>query len=265
MVTTSPQVAAVPSPPPPPPLPPLKPPRKEDELPKPLQHGLTDAVAADTLTKLLVAHAEAHNPRDARIIAVTTDSVSIFYRQPVREYWFKPLDQTVTIRVAPALPPRPTHADAAWVAEVARRLGAFAVRNDVPVARFLPPRHWQELVTLAVFLGFSALVAAHIAGVRFVAAYVFTSERRFNIAVGVHSAVLIKRSRDARQLGELLAQHWRGGRAALLLWRLAGWVEGWRAVERFRAEAALVRLRLLAEEEEEKDAAKQAKESKKKR
>ena len=261
MVTTSSQVAVVPSPPAP-----LKPPRKEDELPKPLQHELTDAVAADTLTKLLVEHAEAHNPCDARIIAVTADSVSIFYRQPVREYWFKPLDQTVTIRVAPALPPRPAHADAAWVAEMSRRLAAFAARNDVPVARFLPPHHWQELVTLAVFLGFSALIAAHIAGVRFVAAYVFTSERRFNIAVGVHSAVLIKRSRDARQLGELLAKHWRGGRAVLLLWRLAGWVEGWRAVERFRAEAAFVRLRLLAEEEEEeKDAAKQAKESKKKR
>lgn len=259
MVTTRSQVAVAPSPPASPV--PLKPPRKEDELPKPLQHELTDAVAAHTLNKLLTTHAEAHNPRDARIIAVTADSVSIFYRQPVREYWFKPLDQTVTIRVAPALPPQPAHADATWVAEVARRLAAFAVRDDVPVARFLPPRHWQELVTLAVFLGFSALVAAHIAGVRLVAAHVFTSERRFNIAVGVHSAVLIKRSRDARQLGELLAQHWRGGRAALLLWRLAGWLEGWRAVERFRAEAARVRLRLLAEEE---DATKRSKENKKK-
>ena len=103
------------------------------------------------------------------------------------------------------------------------------------------------LAALAVFLGFSAPVAAHTAGVCLVAVCIFTSERRFNITVGVHCAVLIKRSRDARQLGELLAQHWHGGRAALLQWRLAGWVEGWRAVERFCAEAAWVRLRLFTE------------------
>ncbi|KAF8544720.1 hypothetical protein BDD12DRAFT_814495 [Trichophaea hybrida] len=252
MATTRSQVALMPQTP-------LTSPKPSDELPKNLQDTLTSAVPDETLTKLLISHAEAHNPKSPRIVALTQDSVSIFYLQPVREYWFMPLKQTVTIRIAPSLPPVPKSPDEKWISTIASRLTKFAEKDEIPVDQYIPPVHWKEFMTLGVFVGFSLLILAHLFGVKAVEEWVFTTEMRFNIAVGVHCAVLIKRSRDIRQLGELLEKHWKGGRKGRLQWIVSGWIEGWRAVERLRTEVGRVRIFLVAQEERE------MKESKKKR
>jgi len=170
-----------------------------------------------------------------------------------------PLKQTVTIRIAPDLPVVPSNPDQKWMGEVATRLMRFAEKDEVPVDRYIAPAHWKEFMTLAVFVGFSLLIAAYLLGVRVVQEYVFATERRFNIAVAVHCAVLIKRSRDVRQLGDLLGKHWKGGRKGRFAWIVSGWMEGWRAVERLRAEVGRVRILMVALEEEG------TKESKKKR
>jgi hypothetical protein len=234
---------------------PLTPPKPEDELPSALQAALAAAVPAETLTKLLSQHSEASNPKDMRIIATTPNSVSIFYLQPVREYWYHPLKQTVTIRIAPNLPAYSGNADE-WVKEVADRLSQFASVEETPVRAYLPPKHWGDWMGVAIFMGFTLLIVAHLLSVPLVAQWVFTTEKRFNIAVAVHCGVLVKRSRDVRELGELLRKHWKGGRAPRLQWVMSGWIEGWRAVARFRREAARVNLEIAAREGEKRDSKK---------
>lgn len=230
---------------------PLSAPRPEDELPPALSAALTAAVPPATITTILERHVDAHKPQDPRIIALLPHSISISYLQPVREYWFHPLAQIHTVRITPALPPAPASpADqGAWIEAVVTRLDKFAAVKDAPVYSYLPPSHWRELLSIAIFGVFTLLIVAHIAGWPLVDEWIFTSERRFNMAMAVHCGILIKRSKDFRELGDLLEAHWRGGRSTRYVWLLSGWIEGWRAVSRFRDEAAKATL-LVAEEEE---------------
>jgi hypothetical protein len=233
---------------------PISPPKPEDELPLALQAQLTAAVPADILSKLLEQHAEANKPKDMKLVAATANSVSIFYLQPVREYWYLPLKQTMTIRIAPPLPVLSKSASEAetdkWVQEVAERLQKFGEVKEIPMVSYLPPQHWGDWLGVAMFLGFTLLIAAHLLGVRAVADWVFTTDKRFNMAVAVHCGVLVKRSRDVRQLGDLLLKHWQGGRSGRLRWVLSGWIEGWRAVARFRREVLRANLEIAAMEGE---------------
>jgi len=246
--------------------PPLTPPRKEDELPVALQDTVTAAITPEVLGTLLERHVQAHKPKDARVIALAADSISIFYLQPVREYWYLPLKQTHTIRVAPPLPVLPPDAGERetqkWVDEIKVRVSRFAETKDAPVDRFVPPNHWSDWGGVAVFMAFTLLIASYLLGAAAVERFVFTTETRFNIAVAVHCGVLIKRSKDVRELKDLLDKHWRGTSKDKILWVVTSWVEGWRAVSRFRREVARANLLVAAAAEE---TAKGTKESKKKR
>ena len=240
---------------------PLSAPRPEDQLSNALADALTAAVPAATVATILERYADAHKPQECRIIAVVPNAISVTYLQPVREYWYKPLNQTQTVLVYPALPA--VGADTArWIADVAARLERFAETKAVPVAVFLPPRHWTELGALAFFLGFSLLIAGYLAGASLVVDYIFTSERRFNIAMAVHCGVIVKRSRDYNDLSDLLAAHWKGSPRDRFLWVMCTWIEGWRAVSRFKAEAT--RQTILLAETEEVESTPAGKKSKKK-
>ncbi|KAA8894345.1 hypothetical protein FN846DRAFT_895168 [Sphaerosporella brunnea] len=235
---------------------PLTPPKPEDLLPPNLQASLTAAVSEETLKLLLSQHAEAFNPKDMRIIAASRNSVSVFYLQPVREYWYHPLKQTITIRVAPALPAVPSEEEgwAAWIGQVVERLKKLVeAKEEVPITGYLPPAHWGDWMGIAVFVGFTMLIVAHLLGVQVVERWLFYTEKRFNVAVAVHCGMLVKRSRDVSRLGDLLRKHWKGGNVHRLAWVASGWIEGWRAVSRFRAEVAKCSLELAASEAEKRD------------
>ncbi|KAI5818386.1 hypothetical protein BZA77DRAFT_14331 [Pyronema omphalodes] len=237
-------------------LQPLKP---TPTLPLEFQEALAAAVQEEVLVKLLVNSVDAHAPKDPRITALSPESVTVSYKQPVREYWFKPLDQAVIIRIAPHLPEVPKSCNEKWAKDVAAALKAFVEKDEVPITTFIAPSHWQEFTTLGLFLGFTLLIVAHLIGVSIIGDWVFTTERRFNIAVAVHCAVLVKRSQDVRRLGDLLEKHWKGGRKGRMEWVMSSWLEGWRAVDRFRREVARVRFQLSIDEK------KSGKESKKRK
>ncbi|KAI5857848.1 hypothetical protein BZA05DRAFT_385025 [Tricharina praecox] len=246
---------------------PLSPPKKEDELPVALQDIVTAAITEEVLGTVLERHVQAHKPKEPRVVALTADSISIYYLQPVREYWYLPLKQTHTIRIAPLLPVLPVDASetetAKWVAEIKDRITRFTETKDAPVDRFIPPNHWGDWSGVAVFMGFTLLIAAYLLGVGVVEQFVFTTERRFNIAVAVHCGVLIKRSKDVNEMKDLLDKHWSGDSKGRYLWVITSWIEGWRAVSRLRREIARLNLLIAAAEEETAKGTK--KESKKKR
>ncbi|KAI5777555.1 hypothetical protein EDC01DRAFT_778755 [Geopyxis carbonaria] len=209
-----------------------------------LAAALAAVVPQDMLKKLLERRTSASKPREPKIEATSATAITVHYLQPVREYWWNPIPQRVTLTVG-AIPPQPAPGTyEKWVAAVSALVVDAAERADSePVTVYLRPETRGDWFGIAVFAMFTGAIVAWIFGVRgALEQWVFTSEMRFNMAVLAHAGVLVKRSRDVRRLGTLMDEHWRGGKIGRLVWSLSAWVEGWRAVGRFMAEIERVRL-----------------------
>lgn len=118
---------------------------------------------------------------------------------------------------------------------------AVKSEDETKVTRYVPPETVVEWLGVAVFLGFTVVILAWIFGVRgWLERWVFKSEGRFDVAVMVHAVVLVKRSGDAKKVGELCKRQWGGGKGGEWSWRVSAWVEGWRAVGRWKREVERV-------------------------
>lgn len=233
----------------------MAPPPLDGPLPPHLTAHFTKTLPQNTLASLLSQRTTAATPKTPTITAATPTTLTIDYFQPVREYWWSPVPHRVIFTI-PSLPTPPTFssptslsaapttAEVAYAEKLSARLCELVDENEgEPVAHFAAPRTWGSWVTILVFAAFTLAIVMRIME----RADVFGSDRRFNVAVLVHAAVLVKRSGDASRLNGLVKRHWKGGWAGRVMWGIAGWVEGWRAVVRFLEEVEGVRKELVKE------------------
>ncbi|TGZ84660.1 hypothetical protein EX30DRAFT_337158 [Ascodesmis nigricans] len=244
------------------------------ELPEHLKHLLSTTIPQKHLSTLLELRTTALNPQNAKLTHLSSTMVSITFDQPVRQYWFNPIPQIahITLRDLPSpLPktssfvensqthsitittadgqeetkmqfPPPTRDEILWAKQVAKAVDDAAHNvHATKITHYAPPASVIELLGVVVFLAFTLCIVAWIMGVRgALEKYVFKTEGRFNMAVIVHAVVLVKRSKDAKRVGELMRAHWKGGYLGWLAWMISAWIEGWRTVGRVLREVEKV-------------------------
>lgn len=223
------------------------------------------------LSSLLTFHDGAFQPLNPIVTKITPKSMTVTYSQPLREPWANPLPRTATIAFTPQLPPIPSDSASEevqyeWETACAARIREMEEeatrrnegRSDIVVTRYLLPDHYMGWLSILQFVALTVLIFVQIKYQPEVLKILFEPEWKFNAAVLVHAAILVKKSRDVMNMNDKLRKHqvdklpgWKYT-GPWMKWLITCAFEGWRCAKRFEEEAARVGREMAAKEKKGK-------------
>lgn len=131
-------------------------------------------------------------------------------------------------------------------------------RSDIVVTRYLLPDHYMGWLSILQFVALTVLIFVQIKYQPEVLKILFEPEWKFNAAVLVHAAILVKKSRDVMNMNDKLRKHqvdklpgWKYA-GPWMKWLITCAFEGWRCAKRFEEEAARVGREMAAKEKKGK-------------